>query len=251
MTSDRYTAYTQPVLQQEFVNEDRLADVLGDSDGWAAVVATSKRAGEAWANAIRSRKAAKSGTGSEDTGCAENLGPFIVSHNDSGARPKSNAATSNPFLVLTGDKNSSELTDHLQRHQVVYEELEVYRTSPRSDIAQRLAELLEAIVVGSNRGVDQAITIWFAFFSPSSAEAVLHAETLTTTAEQKYWYNHVASELEQHYRVRIRFRMAAIGKTTGNYLRRQGFGDVVQAVKPNAEGMAKAIAEGQFEKMQL
>lgn len=63
MTSDRYTAYTQPVLQQEFVNEDRLADVLGDSDGWAAVVATSKRAGEAWANAIRSRKAAKSGTG--------------------------------------------------------------------------------------------------------------------------------------------------------------------------------------------
>lgn len=182
--------------------------------------------------------------GSEDTGCAENLGPFIVSHNDSGARPKSNAATPNPFLVLTGDKNSSELTDHLQRHQVVYEELEVYRTSPRSDIAQRLAELLEAIVVGSNRGVDQAITIWFAFFSPSSAEAVLHAETLTTTAEQKYWYNQVASELEQHYRVRIRFRMAAIGKTTGNYLRRQGFGDVVQAVKPNAEGMAKAIAEG-------
>lgn len=189
--------------------------------------------------------------GSEETGCAENLGPFIVSHIDSQASRKDVATAIKPFLVLTGDKNSSELTDHLQQHQVPYEELEVYRTSPRPDIADRLANLLEEIVVGWDRSVGRAITIWFAFFSPSSAEAVLYADTLATPAEQEYWYNQVTSDLEERYDVRIRFRMAVIGKTTGNYLRRQGFGDVVQAEKPNAEGMARAISEGWLGKIQL
>lgn len=59
MTSDRYTSYTQPVLQQKFVNESQLAKVLKEPAEWTAVVATSKRAGEAWANAVRSNKDAK------------------------------------------------------------------------------------------------------------------------------------------------------------------------------------------------
>lgn len=57
MTSDRYIAHTQPVLGQEFVNENRLVEVLGDPEAWRAVVATSKRAGEAWSNAVRCRNA--------------------------------------------------------------------------------------------------------------------------------------------------------------------------------------------------
>lgn len=56
MTSDRYIAHTQPVLQQEFVNESQLARVLAHPEDWAAVVATSKRAGEAWTHGVRSRK---------------------------------------------------------------------------------------------------------------------------------------------------------------------------------------------------
>lgn len=181
---------------------------------------------------------------SEDTGCAEILGPFIVSHLNSQFRGTGKQGTSKPFLILTGDKNSSELTDILQRHQVAYKELEVYRTSPRPDIAERMAELLAEIVAGANRDTEHPLIIWFAFFSPSSAEAVLRAGAKPASTGERYWFDRVASDLEEHHGVRIKFRMAAIGKTTGNYLRREGFEDVVQAGKPNAEGMVRAIVEG-------
>jgi uroporphyrinogen-III synthase len=296
--SDRYIAHTLPVLRQEFVNESQLVEALAHSEDWAAVVATSKRAGEAWTQAVRSRKATNTETsksclripprylwlitrralvwkqiplytpgsattatfsapdlpnscfptivpGSEDTGCAEHLGPFIVSHLASQSADTGFPTTRKPFLVLTGDKNSSELTDILQRHQVAYRELEVYRTSPRPDIAKRLGGLLEDIVVGKEGNPDQVLTIWFVFFSPSSAEAVLRANTTPTAPGQRYWYDQIASYLEERHDVHLNIRMAAIGKTTGNYLRREeGFEDVVQAGKPNAEGMARAIAQG-------
>jgi hypothetical protein len=48
-----YSAHTQPVLAQEFVNEDDLARIIGSPEEWTGVVATSKRAGEAWVNALR------------------------------------------------------------------------------------------------------------------------------------------------------------------------------------------------------
>ena len=48
-----YTAHTQPVLAQEFVHEDDLVRTIGMPEEWAGVVATSKRAGEAWVNALR------------------------------------------------------------------------------------------------------------------------------------------------------------------------------------------------------
>lgn len=48
-----YTAHTQPVLVQEFVDEDDLVRTIGMPEEWAGVVATSKRAGEAWVNALR------------------------------------------------------------------------------------------------------------------------------------------------------------------------------------------------------
>ncbi|KAJ9124344.1 hypothetical protein QFC22_001144 [Naganishia vaughanmartiniae] len=49
--------HTLPVLGQEFVNVSRLQEVFQHPEDWAAVVATSKRAGEAWVDAIRSRPA--------------------------------------------------------------------------------------------------------------------------------------------------------------------------------------------------
>jgi uroporphyrinogen-III synthase len=181
---------------------------------------------------------------SEDTGCAEHLGPFIVSHLASQSADTGFPTPRKPFLVLTGDKNSSELTDILRRHHVAYRELEVYRTSPRPDIAKRLGGLLEDIAVGKEGNPDQVVTIWFAFFSPSSAEAVLSADIQPASPGQRYWYDKVASDLEKRHGVRLRLRKAAIGKTTGNYLRREGFEHVVQAGKPNAQDMARAIAQG-------
>lgn len=43
-------------------------------------------------------------------------------------------------------------------------------------------------------------------------------------------------------RKQITFRVAAIGKTTRQYLQQRGFDRVVQAERPNAEYLAKAIA---------
>lgn len=48
-----YTAHTQPVLAQEFVNAEDLEQIMASPQEWTGVVATSKRAGEAWVNALR------------------------------------------------------------------------------------------------------------------------------------------------------------------------------------------------------
>lgn len=197
-------------------------------------------------------------SGSEETGCAEHLGPFIAfdtlrrerhQQNNIEASGAAGSLTRQPFLVLTGDKNSSELTDHLQRHHLDYVELEVYRTCPRTDIQPRLTHLLRDIAASrsSTEGKHTVITVWFACFSPSSAEAVLNAIPTPTIrsdlAASHSWIHDLTVELEARYHVDIQIRMAAIGKTTRNYLLKQGFEGVVQAEKPNADCLARAITD--------
>ncbi|KAJ9106366.1 hypothetical protein QFC21_001512 [Naganishia friedmannii] len=304
ITARGLVAHTFPVLEQEFVNVSQLEDMLRRPRDWAAVVATSKRAGEAWVHAARCRRAEREEehdwsqtplytpgaattsafsapdlshcwfptivSGSEETGCAERLGPFIVSdtrHQQQqqqqqtesqacNAGSSSSTTTTRPFLILVGDKNSSELTDHLQRHQLAYKELQVYRTGPRTDIQRRLTDLLGDIAAShsSAEGAAQPVlTVWFAWFSPSSAQAVLYAapapapaapasSTQTATAaaaagtRPHSWIQDLAVDLAARYHVQMRIRMAAIGKTTTSYLVRQ-MGEitrVVQAEAPNA-----------------
>lgn len=48
-----YAAHTQPVLAQEFVHEDDLVRSIALPEEWSGLVATSKRAGEAWVDAFR------------------------------------------------------------------------------------------------------------------------------------------------------------------------------------------------------
>jgi uroporphyrinogen-III synthase len=290
-----YIAHTQPVLAQEFVNAHDLVRIIGSSEEWTGVVATSKRAGEAWVNALRHFSNPETIPGeyclivsqislsltkcrvlewdnvplytpgiatttafaaqdlpafafptivveSQATGCAELLGPFIVS--DLHARRLQEEPSSvKPLLVLTGDKNSSELTDILQCHEIAYQEFEVYRTCPRSDIRQRLEALIEEIVAGTEKAA-QEITIWLAFFSPSSAEAVLLASPPSPSTEgiPSYWHQQLAQDAQTNHGKRVTFRMAAIGKTTRHYLQGRGFEGVVQAERPNAECLARAIA---------
>lgn len=59
ITSRGLAAHTFPVLGQEYVNVPRLVEVLQRPEDWAAVIATSKRAGEAWVNAMRQCKQAE------------------------------------------------------------------------------------------------------------------------------------------------------------------------------------------------
>lgn len=180
---------------------------------------------------------------SEVTGCAEFLGPFIVS--DLRTRfTETGAPSAKPLLVLTGDKNSPELTDILRRDGIAYEELEVYRTCPRPDIRQRLSGLMGNLLVDAGE-TSRPVTVWLAFFSPSSAGAVLSASASSTSsdARQSRWYEHLAQAQNDHGK-RLDFRIAAIGKTTRLYLQQQGFDRVVQAERPNAESLARAIADG-------
>lgn len=181
---------------------------------------------------------------SEATGCAEFLGPCIVSDVRTRFSEGGAPSSANPLLVLTGDKNSPELTDILRRDGIAYGELEVYRTCPRPDIRQRLSALLGEILVDADQ-TSRPVTVWLAFFSPSSAAAVLSASPPMSSSDARPspWYEHLAQALPDHGK-RIDFRIAAIGKTTRLYLEQQGFERVVQAERPNAESLARAIADG-------
>jgi uroporphyrinogen-III synthase len=103
--------------------------------------------------------------------------------------------------------------------------------------------LIDEIIADTEESV-QEITIWLAFFSPSSAEAVLFASPPTPSTDESpsYWYHQLTQDAQTKHRKQVTFRMAAIGKTTRCYLQGRGFEGVVQAERPNAECLARAIA---------
>ncbi|GHJ88505.1 hypothetical protein NliqN6_4907 [Naganishia liquefaciens] len=283
-----YTPHTQPVLAQEFVRQVDLVQMMAVPEAWMGVVATSKRAGEAWANALRhlttsgqripkwndvplyTPGAATTAAfaappdldatafptivaESETTGCAELLGSFIVSDAQQGKAVALAPARGKPLLVLTGDKNSPELADILRRGGIPFKEVQVYRTCPRHDIRPRLSGLIEDIMVDAEETdrrpltVTATVTVWLAFFSPSSADAVLSAGPSTSSSLP--WYEQLVqtAPIDPSSSPRIQFRIAAIGKTTRLYLEQRGFERVVQAQRPNAEALARAIAAGDEE----
>jgi hypothetical protein len=103
--------------------------------------------------------------------------------------------------------------------------------------------VIKEIIAGTEESV-QEITIWLAFFSPSSAEAVLFASppSPSTDVSASDWHQQLTQDAQTNHGKRVTFRMAAIGKTTRHYLQGRGFKGVVQAERPNAECLARAIA---------
>lgn len=266
MATRRFRPKSLSVLGQTLTNQRELADMIAhEGRNWSGVVATSKRAGEAWRAACRlvsqeghNREAGDSNwshvplytpgpaTGAsfsgsdlhvefeprrieaaEETGSAIPLGEFIIrNHQALAVNPEL------PLLILEGDKNGPNLTDTLG-DAVRYERLETYATGPREDLGPDVMHLCKTLAADSswNRAA------WLVFFAPSSAKAVLDCLELTEFASG------LPREGSPPIESMLRFRLAAVGNTTAAYLADRGFEVETVARQPTAEGMRVALLE--------
>lgn len=258
--SDRFRPKCLPVLAQEFSDQAGLAGVIREgSDRWSGIVATSKRAGEAWVAACRSVKRDEVGilegwngwselplytpgkaTGvsfeadnvhrdflprriveAEETGSGTPLGHYILDHHDS-----LSPHPTRPLLILEGDKNTPDLKTVING-RMIYTQREVYRTGPkeglRPDLDRFLTQLVTLIPPGQS--------IWLAFFAPSSAKTILDCMGGTE------WERHLPLTNGN----RGLFRLVSVGNTTAGFLRTRAF--VVDAVaeQPTPEGLRDAM----------
>lgn len=259
----RFRPKSLSVLGQTFVNQHELAEVIrSESDKWSGLIATSKRAGEAWCAACKIVKQEGNrgdpdwshvplytpgpATGvsfvapdltssfiprridaAEETGSAIPLGNFIVHHHRTLSQNPER-----PLLILEGDKNGPNLTETLG-DSVVYTQRETYATGPREDLAVDLLHLCQTLAADSswNRPT------WLVFFAPSSAKAVLDCLELTEFAS--------GLPLAGTPRVEsmLRFRLASVGNTTAAYLSDRGLEVEAVAKQPTAEGVRDALQE--------
>ena len=259
----RFRPKSLSVLGQTFMNQQELAKVImSESDKWSGLVATSKRAGEAWCAACKMVRQEGNGgdldwshvplytpgpaTGAsfvgpdltssfiprridaaEETGSAIPLGNFIVHHHRTLSQNPER-----PLLILEGDKNGPNLTDTLG-DTILYTQRETYVTGPREDLALDLLHLFQTLSADSswNRPT------WLVFFAPSSAKAVLDCLELIEFAS--------GLPLAGVPRVEsmLRFRLASVGNTTAAYLSDRGLEVEAVAKQPTAEGVRDALQE--------
>lgn len=261
-----------PVLGQVFIDQEGLVEVITEqSDKWSGLIATSKRAGEAWATACRVAErepainanvsdwsriplytpgpatgasftcqgvplnlAPKRVEASEETGSAIPLGQFIVEYHASFAPDPSL-----PILILEGDKNGPNLTETINGH-VTYTTREIYATGPREDLSVDVKQLCQNLMVelGSD-ATDQEKTMWLVFFAPSSAKAILDCIETTQYAAG------LPFAKQAPIKGILQFRLAAVGNTTATYLRDRGFDVDAVARQPTAEGIRDALLEAE------
>ncbi len=265
LSSHGYRPLFLPVLEQAFVDVDGLKDIIrNDPTHWSGVVGTSKRAGESWCNAFnqvieegtvgkgKGKQSAvleedsvpnwsniplftpgsatmssfssssfpengpKAFPGAESTGSGSALGEFIISRH---------SASIDPLLILEGDKTISDLKAVLDSVDLPYHTRMIYQTSVRSDLDTDLRWLLA--VLDEEQPNER---IWLAFFSPSSAQPVID---LLRTMDALRIENGRSS----------RFDVVAIGKTTGDGLRKIGVDVGAVAKSPTAQGLLDALLE--------
>lgn len=207
-----WSARCVPVLSYTWTPAGDLAHSLNRPDAYAGLIATSPRAAEALRHVAldarwRERAAYAVGTRTADglravglvprgeaSGDAEALARYVVDEAAKGA--------AKPLLFLCGNRRRETLPHRLAAHGVAFEELEVYQTHLRTDVA--LGDPPPAVLV---------------FFSPSGVEAVgaAHGEVVASV------------------------RRVAIGPTTAAALDGAGWPADGVAAAPTPEGVAEAV----------
>ena len=214
-------AVCEPVLGFAFPNQHTLRDRFERRDHYTGLIATSPRAATAidclfadhgrlarvWRGATAYTVGPKTaerlgGLGFEprgaDAGNAKRLARRIIDDD-----------SSRPLLFLSGNRRRDVLPRRLTAANVAFEEVVVYETRPRENLA-----------LPSSAG-----STWLVFFSPSGLEAVAHSASL---------------DLGE-------YRLAAIGPTTGEALREAGQMVAAVAPKPSPEGLVSAIQAAETE----
>ena len=129
------------------------------------------------------------------------------------------------YLLIRGDRSLDIIPEALRRADRAFKEVIVYETSEDPRLASTLGALADDI-----RGK----SVWFAFFSPSSAEMTLHHLRTTRLSSS---VNIGTLDEAQGSRPKI----AAIGQTTGSYLESEGLRTNAVAKIPNAAGLLQAV----------
>jgi len=209
-------AVCEPALRFTFPRQDALREHLNRSTDYAALLATSPRAGRAVHQAFRADEACRVAwqgrrayvvgpkTGrwmrklgfevrGEETGSATALGRLIVEDSND-----------EPLLFLCGNRRRDALPNALRDAGRAFEELVVYETHPRTTLDLPASEPRP----------------WLVFFSPSGLEAVEGAGEAP-----------------------VNYRLGAIGPTTAGALREAGHKVDAVAEVPSPEGLVEAIQE--------
>ncbi len=270
LSSAGYRPLFVPVLAQTFERVDELVDVVAAGPSrWSGVVGTSKRAGEAWCNAVaaharneleRSGGKGKSGgplahdwsvvplfvpgrataeafasskipeeyhlqpqPGTEDTGSAAALAPFILD--------ALGGTATKPLLLLEGDKTLPTLTEELRDRIPLHHQL-VYRTETDPQLESSLQQIVGLLESESSAPSSQ---IWLVFFSPSSSRPV--SDALRRLGKMKMEAGGVSFD------ARLVFDIAAIGKTTAEDLVGMGLPPKATASTPTAKGILDALLQ--------
>ena len=221
-----------PVLDFELVNGEALRAALAHPDRYAGLILTSPRAAEALAEALpwlpnqsaawmakpvfavgpRTSEALRRlgfQPCGEEAGSADALADVLERHA---------AEVEGALLFLCGDRRRETLPERLRGSGIAFEECVVYRTVERAPF-ERPGESPD----------------WMVFFSPSGVEAVQRTPqepVLATRDEGKL------SGIDERAPVKI----AAIGPTTAEALRRAGLVPDVIAEAPTPEVLAGALA---------
>jgi uroporphyrinogen-III synthase len=119
-----------------------------------------------------------------------------------------------PYLLIRGDKSLEEIPAALKANGREVEEVTVYSTSPRPDLAKCITSTFEQM--------PHAERIWLCFFSPSSASFAL---------------SHIPADRLARQGTRI----FAIGETTRHHLEGRGIRVDAVADRPNPDGLLEAL----------
>jgi len=208
-------AVCEPVLTFAFPNQSALVDRLERRDRYAALIATSPRAVSALKRLFADRKdlarlwrgAPAYAVGPKTAQELRTIGvePRGTEAGDAEALARQivEDAPAAPLLFLCGNRRRDTLPDRLWAASVPFEEVIVYETHTRQDLT-----------IPPSDGA-----VWLAFFSPSGLEAVEQAEGIELS----------------------RYRLAAIGPTTGGALEAAGHSVAAVAEEPSPEGLVSAI----------
>ena len=122
-------------------------------------------------------------------------------------------------LFLAGDKRLNELPTRLKEANIPYQEVRTYCTCPHTELTQRLEEQVTHQKHG--QGTDKTQEDWAVFFSPSGVNYVLE---------------------RNHEFLKSIPKLAAIGETTADHMKKCGLEVTLISPKPRATELSTALA---------
>lgn len=206
-----------PVLQFDFPHQETLASYLKRPGRYGGLVVTSPRAVRAIADLFSEHPSWRAEwtkkpafTVGPKTALALRAEGFAPEGEESGraeelVRVIASNTPERPLLFCAGNRRRDTLPDGLDAAGVPFDEVEVYVTRTRTDIDL----------------ADGASCDWLIFFSPSGIEAIEQSPGVDAS----------------------RFRIGAIGPTTGAALRDAGWPPEAVASDPTPEALVDAVTD--------